>query len=211
MNIKTILFDLDGVLVDACEWHYHALNIALENNCNITISRKDHESTFNGIPTQKKLEILESMGLVREEQFKEIWNDKQAQTKKAIVHFSKIDDEKIYMHNQLLKSGYNIACVTNSIRETAELMLEKTGQLDLMRFVITNEDVVNPKPDSECYEKAMKILNCKPENTLIIEDSEKGYQAAIKSKAFVLKVNSCSEVNLENILNKIKLIKDART
>ena len=57
--IKAILYDLDGVLVDATEWHYESLNAALKEVCGFVIKRDEHISTFNGIPTIKKLEILD--------------------------------------------------------------------------------------------------------------------------------------------------------
>ena len=56
----------------------------------------------------------------------------------------------------------------------------------------------------------MEILKADPENTLIIEDSEKGYKAAKNSKAHVLKVNNFTEVNRENILNKINKIQEIK-
>ena len=67
--MKAILFDLDGVLVDACEWHYLSLNRALKEVVGFTINREDHNSTYNGLPTKVKLKILE----VNEEQSKKIW------------------------------------------------------------------------------------------------------------------------------------------
>ena len=57
MKIKAVLFDLDGVLVDATEWHYNALNRAL-GLFGYTISRYEHLTTYNGLPTRKKLEML---------------------------------------------------------------------------------------------------------------------------------------------------------
>ena len=56
--IKAILYDLDGVLVDATEWHYESLNEALKEISGFEISRLEHIQTFNGLPTMKKLEIL---------------------------------------------------------------------------------------------------------------------------------------------------------
>ncbi len=56
-KITAVLFDLDGVLVDATEWHYEALNRAL-GLFGYSISRHDHLSTYNGLPTRKKLEML---------------------------------------------------------------------------------------------------------------------------------------------------------
>ena len=56
--IKVILFDLDGVLVDACEWHYLALNRALKE-CGLSeISEQDHVKKFNGLPTRVKLKMM---------------------------------------------------------------------------------------------------------------------------------------------------------
>ena len=204
--IKAILFDLDGVLVDACDWHYYALNMSLENNCGIKISRNDHETTFNGIPTLKKLEILEKTGLIHKSDFTKIWEDKQKYTKLSIDKYANFDRQKIDMHKKLIKNGYRLACVTNSIRETATLMLKNTGQIDFLEFIITNEDVKNPKPASECYEKACSLMKVKKIETLIIEDSEKGYKAAIGSGSHVLRVKNPNGVNIDAILGKIKSI-----
>ncbi len=61
--IKAVIFDLDGVLVDARELHYIALNRALEAiNPQYQISRDEHLSTFDGLPTSKKLEFLRELG-----------------------------------------------------------------------------------------------------------------------------------------------------
>ena len=51
--IKVILFDLDGVLVDACDWHYHSLNDALLHYVGFTISYKEHKNRLKILPTCK--------------------------------------------------------------------------------------------------------------------------------------------------------------
>ena len=53
-----IIFDLDGVLVDACEWHKIALNEALKEVAGFEIGEEEHKSTFNGLPTKVKLKML---------------------------------------------------------------------------------------------------------------------------------------------------------
>ena len=57
-RISVVLFDLDGVLVDATEWHYEALNRALRL-FGFDISRYEHLSAYNGLPTRKKLRHAE--------------------------------------------------------------------------------------------------------------------------------------------------------
>jgi beta-phosphoglucomutase-like phosphatase (HAD superfamily) len=63
--IKLIVFDLDGVLVDARELHYEALNLALaEVGEDFIIGRSEHLSTYDGLSTTKKLQMLtENKGL----------------------------------------------------------------------------------------------------------------------------------------------------
>jgi len=199
--IKAILYDLDGVLVDATEWHYEALNDALKEVSGIIIKRDEHIATFNGIPTIKKLEILCEQGRLNKSMFEEIWEKKQEKTFEVIEKYGFTDPNKIRLHEQT--KNFTKVCVTNSIKKSALLMLEKTGQLQYMDFVISNEDVTSPKPSPEGYNVAIKKLNLKPEECMIVEDAPKGIEAAKKSNANVYEVSGFNEVTLENILTKI--------
>ena len=199
--IQAILYDLDGVLVNATEWHFESLNLALKEVAGFTIERKEHLTTFNGIPTQKKLEILEEQGRLSKDLFKKVWDLKQKKTFEVIKMNAFVDQNKTRLHNGT--KNFKKVCVTNSIRKSANLMLEKTGQLEFMDFVISNEDVKLPKPHPEGYISAMIRLNLSPKQCMIIEDAPKGIEAAKGSGANVYEVNGYHEVTLENVLNKI--------
>ena len=56
-RVRAILFDLDGVLVDARAWHYEALHQALAP-FGFAIPRREHDRVYDGLPTRRKLEIL---------------------------------------------------------------------------------------------------------------------------------------------------------
>lgn len=199
--IKAILYDLDGVLVDATEWHYESLNNALQEVAGFIIKREEHISTFNGIPTMKKLDILNNQGRLSKDLFGAVWEKKQEKTFEVIENTASIDPNKIRLHEQV--KNLKKVCVTNSIRKSALLMLEKTGQLSFMDFVISNEDVSSPKPSPEGYVVAIKKLDLEPSECMIVEDAPKGIEAAHKSKANVYEVSGYNEVTLENILAKI--------
>ena len=199
--IKAILYDLDGVLVDATEWHYESLNLALKEVVGFVIERQEHIEIFNGIPTIKKLEILESQGRIKKSQFDKIWEIKQEKTTDVINSSAFIDPMKMRLHENTKQ--YKKCCVTNSIQKTAKLMLEKTGQNQFMEFLISNEDISNPKPDPEGYVSAMKKMALQPNECLIVEDSPKGIDAANKTGANVFEVSGYNDVTLENILKKI--------
>tara|TARA_R110000822_G_scaffold47692_1_gene126297 strand:+ start:862 stop:1494 length:633 start_codon:yes stop_codon:yes gene_type:complete len=195
--IQAVLFDLDGVLVDACDWHYHALNRALEEVISSSISREDHVTTYNGLPTKVKLEML---GL-NEEQSKKVWQLKQDYTLDTIREHSEVQLEKIKLFMSLHFDNVTPVCVTNSIRETTTEMLKQTGQLEFFEFIVANEDVENNKPHPDCYNFAVNKLDIHPTECIIVEDSPKGLESArasIVPDSNIWKVKNSTEVTLEN-------------
>ncbi len=113
MSIKLVIFDLDGVLVDARELHYKALNQALSSiDERFVISREEHLSTFDGLSTFKKLDILQYKRGLKENYKDIIWKLKQEKTLSIIDQFT--PDEKIKNILKYLKrEGYLTACCTN--------------------------------------------------------------------------------------------------
>ena len=204
--IKAILCDLDGVLVDATSWHYLALNRALKEICGFEINPEEHASTFNGLTTKSKNEILLKQGKITEAQGKRIWKLKQEYTVDTIKELAKPDLIKIEFHKLAASLNLKTACITNSIRLTASLMLEGTGQLPYLHLLISNQDISNPKPDPEGYLRAMELFGLSPEECLILEDSAIGLQAATSAGGKVWEIKHPSEVNAENLLIKLKLI-----
>ena len=202
-SVKLVIFDLDGVLVDACEWHRLALNRALKKVCNYEISLAAHYSEFNGLPTKTKLQKLSSLGIIEEEDHSRVYEIKQEETKDLIRNSSLSPDrDKIEMMEFLEAKGIYIACCTNSIRETTELMLKKSGLGRFLELCTTNQDVNNPKPDPEGYLKTIEHFGVSKDNTVIVEDSPKGLQAARATGCRVIQVKNATEVNF-NLIQEI--------
>lgn len=202
--IKAIIFDLDGVLVEARELHYQALNKALEK-FGYTITRDEHLSTYDGLPTKKKLELLsQSKGLPRE-MHDAIWQEKQLQTRTIITQEFKADERMRDILQRLREEGYKIAVCSNSIRETVELMLFHKGLSEHIEFFLSNEDVRFPKPHPEMFLRAMVQLGVAPRETLIVEDSHHGREAADASGAHLLGVTNTGDVTYEKIAKALSL------
>jgi|TARA_R110000851_G_scaffold40660_6_gene102392 HAD superfamily hydrolase (TIGR01509 family) len=194
---KLVVFDLDGVLVDACEWHRAALNQALKEICDYEISLEDHYSTFNGIPTKVKLQKLTKMGVLKEADHQKVYDRKQKVTIETIEKSAVYRREKVEMIYELRLRGYHIACFTNSIRQTAILMLDKTGVLEHLDYLVTNEDVENSKPAPDGYLFLIEKFNVNKNNVIIVEDSPKGIAAAKASGCNVIEVTNADDVNIK--------------
>lgn len=203
MTIKLVIFDLDGVLVDACEWHRVALNEALKEVCDYEISLEDHYKDYNGIPTKVKLNKLLAKGVVKSEQLTQIEDLKQTKTVEIIKQQAYIRKEKVELLESLKGDGFKVACYTNSIKQTAHLMLSSTGVFHLFDMIITNQDVKLSKPDPEGYDYCIRSFGCTPNECLIVEDSPKGIEAAQKSGAHILIVKSPDDVTKQNVYNRI--------
>ena len=201
-KIKAILFDMDGVLIDAKEWHYEALNKALEG-FGLTISRYDHQHTYDGLPTLKKLEILSRKNGLPLDLHASINQLKQKYTMELINQRCKPYPPHQHALSYLKEQGYKIAVCSNSIRHTIDIMMERSDLKKYIDLILSVEDVKHAKPDSEIYTLAVKHLNLTPSECLIVEDNPHGIEAARKSGCHVLEVASIHEVNLENIIKAI--------
>ena len=194
--IKLVIFDLDGVLVEAKQIHYEALNKALGEQ--YAISWDEHLSTYDGLKTNQKLEMLHKYKGLPQEQFKTIWDNKQKYTLKALSDLKPNAQLQVCM-DLLINQGYKLAVCSNSIRKTVLTVLSKFDIIDRFDLILSNEDIVNSKPHPEMYWVAMSKIGCLPEETLIVEDSPYGLLAASRSKAHVMRVGSPKEVNYNNI------------
>lgn len=204
-KIKAILFDMDGVLIEAKDWHYEALNEALKLfGCEISLY--DHLVTFDGLPTKDKLNMLTSIGKLPKELHPIINKMKQKHTMRMILNKCKPLFAHQYALSKLHSEGYKMAVCSNSIRKSVEVMIQQAGLNKYFEFYVSNEDVSKGKPNPEMYSKAMDKMNLTPEECLILEDNENGIKAAKASGGHLLKIGEITDVTYLNITNRIKEI-----
>ena len=208
MKIKAVIFDMDGVLIDAREWHYDSLNAALEL-FGSEISRYDHLVTFDGLPTKKKLEMISLEGGFPTKLHDFVNDLKQQKTLEIVYSKCKPVFQHQFALSKLKAEGYALAVCSNSVRKTIEIMMDKSGLMPYLDFFLSNQDVVKGKPDPEIYTKAIARLGLQPQECLIVEDNENGIKAALASGAHLLRVDNPDDVHYYNIVDKIKEIENA--
>lgn len=205
MAIKAIIFDMDGVLIEAKDWHYEALNRAL-GIFGYTISRYDHLVTYDGLPTRQKLEMLTLERGLPSGLHAFINEMKQIYTLETVYARCKPVFYHEYALSHLKVAGYRMAVASNSVRQTVELMMDKSKLASYMEFMLSNQDVSKGKPDPEIYDTAIARMGLNPKECLIVEDNQNGIKAAQASGGHVMIVRSVTDVNLSNIMSRIKTI-----
>ena len=206
--IKTIIFDLDGVLVEAKKIHYDCLNNALfEEDPKFIIEWNEHLSLYDGLKTNQKLDLLHSNKGLPKESFLRVWEKKQKLTLESLQNLHP-SQQLINCMRKLSEDGYKIVCCSNSIRKTILTVLSKLDIIQYFDLILSNEDVKNSKPHPEIYWKGISMMECLPEETLIVEDSPYGLLAASRSNSNILRVKEPSDVTYSLIINKINKLKN---
>jgi HAD superfamily hydrolase (TIGR01509 family) len=202
-SIKAIIFDMDGVLIDAKEWHYEALNKAL-GLFGFSINRHDHLTTYDGLSTKKKLEMLSTeVGFPRE--LHEFVNEmKQQYTMETIYSLCKPVFNHEYALSRLKSEGFRIAVASNATKQSVDLMMHKSNLERYIEFSLSNEDVTNCKPDPEIYQLAIRKMKLLPEECLAVEDNVNGIKAAEAAGLHIMTVRDVNDVNYHNIISEIE-------
>lgn len=206
MIIKGLIFDLDGVLVDTKKIHFDALNYALEAVKFEPISLREHLNTFDGLPTNEKLKILNQTKNLKKKFFDKIKKIKQKKTQQLLNNKIKFNP-KIHKIFLKLSKKYKICIATNAVKNTLDVCLKK---MKIEKFILksfSNEDVVNSKPHPEIYLKCLVNMSLKPNETLIFEDSSHGLMAAQDSGCHLFTVKNLSDISYSNITNFMKNLK----
>lgn len=201
-QIRAVIFDMDGVLIDAREWHYQALNKILDEY-GLPISREAHLTKYDGLPTRDKLNLLTAHYGLPASSHARINQMKQRYTMELVEQLCRPVEEHLLLLMQLKKQGYSLAVASNSIRNSIQSMLSKAGILPFIDFFLSNEDVSQGKPSPEIYLKAIHRLELTPEECVVVEDNPHGIAAARAAGAHVLTVKDPSEVTRSRLLGFI--------
>ena len=201
--IKAVIFDMDGVLIDAKEWHYESLNKALKI-FGYKITRHDHLITFDGLPTRDKLKMMtEQDGFP--EHLHELVNELKQKHTMDFVHQCCVPNfTHQYALSALSRDGYKLAVGSNSIASTIDSMLQKADLLRFLEFYVSAEHVSEGKPSPEIYNLVIKNLGVAPHECLILEDNINGIEAALASGAHLMQIHEVNEVNYWDIKIRIE-------
>lgn len=173
-QFSTILFDMDGVIVDSEPLHWEAEVKAFEA---FGISVPEFEfHNFVGIPAAKNFRyVIDKYGVGNEDLAAMIAYKKQYFRNQR--HTLQPIEGAIPFIQSAHQKGKKLGLVTSSEREYQQFVFDKFGISDLFEVFITIEDVVNGKPHPEPYQKAVAKFGVAASSCLVIEDSLAGIKA----------------------------------
>ncbi|MGF1683248.1 HAD family phosphatase [Photobacterium makurazakiensis] len=176
MDIKAVLFDMDGLIFDTeglykLSWQYAA------NEQDLVLTNADYQSFIGVQDAECERRIVSKFGdaldierfiQVRDAMFK-------AEQENGIAYKAGFD--MLFLHLKQLQ--LKCALVTSSGLAQVKHHFAGSDYLAQFDVVITSEDVSNGKPAPDCYQMASEQLGIEPDNCLVLEDSNNGMRAGL--------------------------------
>lgn len=191
-----LFFDLDGVLIDLKELHRDAYlrawnHIRPEHQIDILF----HEQYLEARPTKDKITICNTI-LNTSASIIDVNSLKQNITKEmlaTIEPLSNVTNTICWLKEQ----GHTLACCSNSIRETMEIVLTKLKLNTVFDLILSNEDVTHSKPNPEIYLKAMSYFKIDTAQCIVFEDSVIGKEAVIKAGCTLVPITDSLDITVD--------------
>jgi pyrophosphatase PpaX len=185
-NIKAVLFDLDGTLVDSSEAIIKAVEKALESK-GLTCNRAK-VARMIGLPLENIFGVLAS-NLSEQE----IWQLVHEYRKYYMAHH--LENTTIHPSAQMVlrklkAKGFKLGIITTKYREPVMDVLSHFGIAELFDVVVTGYEVIKHKPAPDIVLEAAKRLRVDPKQCVVVGDSPLDVQAGKQAGTFTIAVLS---------------------
>jgi HAD superfamily hydrolase (TIGR01509 family) len=179
--IETVIFDLDGVIIDSEPYHF-LVEKHLFKELGVNISDDEHlafvgtssNDMWNEIKNKADIQysVKELVNLLEDRYLKHLDNLKEIKSIGGV--------EEVIL--ELYKKNYNLIIASSSSRKIINTVLQKLNLSTYFSSIVSGAELTNSKPNPAIFLEAAKLANSKPEKCLVIEDSENGVKAAKSAK-----------------------------
>lgn len=164
-EVKAVLFDLDGVLVDSFDAWLYVFN--------------DTRKYFGFKPLRKK-DFIKDFGAPIEHDVKKYFKGKTIKEVENVYNINfkngkkyvKLFPQSIYVLQKLTKQKIRLGLITNSTRFISSTILNHFKLKKYFKAIVTMDDVKRRKPAPDMILKACRILKVKPKNTILVGDTK---------------------------------------
>ena len=194
-EVKAVLFDLDGTLVDSFKAWFYVINDSLKYFSLKVLTKKEFEKRF-GAPIEQDVKTIFNGRTISE--VEHAYNIHFKKRKKYVKLFS----ESIQTLKNLKNKKIKLGLITSSTRYITLMTLNNFKLKKYFNVIVTMDDVKRRKPAPDMVLKACKKLKVKPENALLIGDTNNDMIAGERAGCITggykirghFKVNSLKEI-----------------
>lgn len=187
MNIA-VIFDMDGVLVDNGKFHRKAWRDFCENY-NLPFTNEKFQNHYFGRTNEKVLPEMFNRELTRDE-IEKYGNEKEEVYRKIYgLHIEPLAGLIPFL-DSLKKNNILVGVATSAPTRNVEFVLDRLQIKKYINQIVNEEMVSESKPHPGIYLKTAELLQMKPENCVVFEDSLSGTKSAFDAGAKVIAVTT---------------------
>ncbi len=188
MTLEAVIFDMDGVLIDTIEYHYRSWNNVAER-LGIPFTRGDNER-LRGLSLRESLDLLLKGKEVSEDLILELLEYKNSC---YMNYVEKVDMQDLLPGVFALLWELHAAQISIGVSSSSgntQLIVSRLGINHHIEAICDAGDVEKLKPHPDVFLCAASLLEVKPENCMVIEDSAAGIQAGLAAGMCVVGVGA---------------------
>ena len=193
MNIKAIIFDLDGVICHTDQCHFQAWK-QLADRLGIPFDERDNDR-LRGVSRMESLNIvLEKSPRAYSAQEKLAFAEEKNETyKRLLLQMTPADlpEETLATLRELRARGLLLGIGSSS--KNTKLILSRLGLADFFDAVADGTEITHSKPDPEVFLLAAKKLGVSPDEALVVEDADAGIEAAKAGGFYAVGIGGAAE------------------
>jgi beta-phosphoglucomutase len=180
--MKGIIFDMDGVLIDAMPFHAEAMRMAINEETGYAIDKKI-VYLLEGMPGPglvKEIFKRENINKDTDDSLAEKISKRKKELFKQIQKSQAIEGAKELVED-LRYCNCLKAVVSGASKKEIEAILDENIGLKNFNVVIAGDDIEEGKPHPSPFQTALRRMDLKPSEAIVVENAPLGVEAAIRA------------------------------